>query len=86
MNLPLYLAIDRNEFIFVADYYNNRIVRLNSSLEYISETVGIQQPWRILLNKERVHNFIERIERVHRARSWNAITRVSRFSTFNSLN
>ena len=52
-NLPNYLAIDRNGFIFVADYNNNRTVQLNSSLKYIGETVGIHQPWRILLNEER---------------------------------
>ena len=52
LNLPYHLAIDRNGFIFVADRDNNRIVRLNSSLEYISETVGIQEPETILLNEE----------------------------------
>ena len=54
LNHPAYLAIDRNGFILVADRDNNRIVRLNSSLEYISEIGGIQKPWRILLNLERV--------------------------------
>ena len=47
LNLPFYLAIDRNGFIFVADYGNDCIVRLNSSLEYIGETVGINQPHHI---------------------------------------
>ena len=53
LNLPRYLAIDRNGFILVADQLDNRIVRLNSSLEYISEIGGIQEPVRILLNEER---------------------------------
>ena len=53
LNMPSYLAIDRNGFILVADEDNNRIVRLNSSLEYIGETVGIKEPFRILLNEER---------------------------------
>ena len=53
LKMPQYLAIDRNGFIFVADYRNNRIVQLNPSLEYISETVGIRKPRRILLNEER---------------------------------
>ena len=48
LNYPRHLAIDRNGFIFVADQDNNRIVQLNSSLEYIGETVGIQQPETIL--------------------------------------
>ena len=53
LNVPHHLAIDRNGFILVADHANNRVVQLNSSLEYISQTVGIQKPWRILLNEER---------------------------------
>ena len=53
LNWPCHMAIDRNGFIFVADRYSNRIVQLNPSLEYIRETVGIQQPVRILLNEER---------------------------------
>ena len=53
LNWPRYLAIDRNGFILVADRINNRIVQLNSSLEYISEIGGIHQPCRILLDEER---------------------------------
>ena len=53
LNLPFYLAIDRNGFIFVADLFNNRIVQLNPSLEYISEIGGIQKPRLLLLNVER---------------------------------
>ena len=49
---PIHLAIDRNGFILVADRDNNRIVHLNSSLEYIGEIVGIQKPVRILLDEE----------------------------------
>ena len=52
LNYPRHLAIDRNGFIFVADRENNRIVQLNSSLEYIGETVGIQEPETILLDEE----------------------------------
>ena len=53
LNIPCHLAIDRNGFIFVADLNNKRIVQLNPSLEYISETIGIQKPYRILLDEER---------------------------------
>ena len=52
LSWPYHLAIDRNGFILVADLDNDRIVQLDSSLEYISETVGIQKPCRILLNEE----------------------------------
>ena len=59
LNVPLYLAINRNGFILVADQLNNRVVQLNSSLEYISETVGIQVPQRILLNEERGRLYVK---------------------------
>ena len=52
LDLPSHLAIDRNGFIFVLDRDNNRIVQLNSLLEYISE-IEIQKPVRILLNEDR---------------------------------
>ena len=58
LNMPFCLAIDRNGFILVADRDNNRIVQLNSSLEYISETVGIQKPHRILLNEDRGRMYV----------------------------
>ena len=59
LNMPTYLEIDRNGFILVADFNNNRIVQLNSSLEYIDETVGIQEPHRILLNEERGRLYVK---------------------------
>jgi hypothetical protein len=35
---PRHLAVDKNnEFIFVADHYNDRIVTLNCSLKYVTE-------------------------------------------------
>ena len=39
MNGPCYLAIDRNGFILVVDYYNNRIIQLNASLEFLREFI-----------------------------------------------
>ena len=53
LNMPSYLAIDRDGFIFIADRENNRIVRLNPSLEYVSETAGVDRPRRILIDEER---------------------------------
>ena len=55
MSLPCYLAIDRNGFILVADYFNNRIIQLNASLEFIREfipgSVGLIYPMRIHLHE-----------------------------------
>ena len=57
MNSPCYLAIDRNGFILVADYYNNRIIQLNASLEFIGEFIpgsaGLKRPWRMHLHEDR---------------------------------
>ena len=53
LNMPSYLAINRDGFIFVADRENNRIVQLNPFLEYVSETTGVDRPHRILLDEER---------------------------------
>ena len=52
LNSPNDLAIDRNGFIFVADYDNDRIVQLNSSLEYTGEIRRVQRPHRIHLDEE----------------------------------
>ena len=55
MNYPCYVAIDRNGFILVGDYYNNRIIQLNESLEFVKEfipgSVGLNYPWRMHLHE-----------------------------------
>ena len=53
---PSYLAVDlKNGFILVADTDNNRIVRLNRSLEYVDEVVpdsfGLKQPQKMHLDE-----------------------------------
>ena len=57
LDLPVYLAIDQNGFIFVADYNNHRIVQLNSSLEYVSElelkSAGLTSPSKIMLHEKK---------------------------------
>ena len=62
MNLPFYLAINRNGFILVADYYNNRIIQLNASLEFIREFIpesaGLKKPSRMHLNEDRRRLYI----------------------------
>ena len=62
MNHPCYLAIDRSGIILVADQYNNRIIQLNASFEFIREfipgSVGLKQPRRIYLHENRRHLYI----------------------------
>ena len=52
LNEPVHLAIDRNGSILVAEHGNNRIVKLNSSLEYVNEFTRFKRPRRMLLNEE----------------------------------
>ena len=49
---PAYLAIYRNGSILVADEMNNRIVQLNSSLEYMNEFRYFIRPRRLCLVEE----------------------------------
>ena len=68
MNLPCYLAIDRNGSILIADYNNNRIIQLNASLEFIREfipgSVGLKNPRRMHLHENTRRLYIaERDER-----------------------
>ena len=62
MSLPCYLAIDRNGFILVADYNNNRIIQLNASLEFIREFIprsaGLKNPRRMHLHENMCRLFI----------------------------
>ena len=62
-NGPLHLAIGRNGSILVADYDNNRIVQLNSSLEYMNDFASFKQPKRLLLNKELGRLFVVDLNR-----------------------
>ena len=56
LNGPCYLAVDKDGFIFVADHKNDRIVQLNSSLEFIRDfkpgSVGLDKPMRMHLQEE----------------------------------
>ena len=62
MDVPRYLAIDRNGFILVADNRNNRIIQLNASLEFIGEfipgSVGLINPTTMHLNEKMRRLFI----------------------------
>ncbi len=58
LNGPHDIAVDRNGFIFVADYYNNRIVVLDSTLKWsrdlqIAVDGGLQDPHSLYLDEQR---------------------------------
>jgi len=42
-NVPLHLAVDDNESVFVADHYNRRVTLLSPTLEYVSQVVSRDQ-------------------------------------------
>ena len=39
-NVPIHLAVDDNEFVFVADLYNRRVTLLSPTLNYIRQVVS----------------------------------------------
>jgi len=56
-NVPFRLAVDDNEFVFVADIYNRRVTLLSPTLEYVREVVSRDQlkgwPHRLYLDAQR---------------------------------
>ena len=40
---PIHLAVDDNEFVFVADYRNRRVTLLSPTLEYVRQVVSRDQ-------------------------------------------
>ena len=42
-NVPRHLAVDDNEFVFVADYYNPRVTLLSPTLKYACQFVSRYQ-------------------------------------------
>jgi len=52
--VPRHLAVDDNEFVFVADHGNHRVTLLSPTLEYVREVVSRDQlkgePWRLYLD------------------------------------
>ena len=53
-NMPLHLAVDDNESVFVADRYNRRVTLLSPTLEYVRQVVSRDQlnnePWNLCLD------------------------------------
>jgi len=51
---PVHLAVDDNEFVFVADRYNRRVTLLSPTLEYVRQVVSRDQlkggPWCLYLD------------------------------------
>ena len=49
LNLPCYLAVDKDsQFIFVADYLNDRVVLLSPTLEFVRHiSEGLSRPTRL---------------------------------------
>jgi len=51
---PAHLAVDDNEFVFVADRYNRRVTLLSPTLEYVRQVVSRDQlkgePWYLYLD------------------------------------
>ena len=47
MNVPAHMAVDRNDFVFVADVNNRRVMLLSPQLTYVREVVSREQfRWR----------------------------------------
>jgi len=53
-NVPIHLAVDDNESVFVADRYNRRVTLLSPTLEYVRQVVSRDQlnnePWNLCLD------------------------------------
>ena len=58
-HVPRHLAVDDNEFVFVADINNLRVTLLSPTLEYVRQVVSRDQlkwlPGRLSLDRERRH-------------------------------
>jgi len=56
-NKPYHLAVDNNEFVFVAEIYNRRVTLLSPTLGYIRQVVSRDQfkwePYRLCLDVQR---------------------------------
>jgi len=61
-NVPYRLAVDDNEFVFVADIFNRRVTLLSPTLEYVRQVVSRDQlkwdPVRLYLDRQRRHLYV----------------------------
>ena len=59
LNEPQHLAVDKNGFIFVADAGNNRIVVLDSKLEWSRDLqIDVNSPYSLCLDEQRNQLFV----------------------------
>ena len=69
LDKPVYLAVDRKGFILVTDYGANRIIQLNSSLEFVQDFipayVGLIEPFRMCLHEGLRHLFVAEQDKKH---------------------
>jgi len=62
-NVPIHLAVDDNERVFVADCVNRRVTLLSPTLEYVGQVVSRDQlkrgrPGRLYLDTQRRHLYV----------------------------
>ena len=50
LNRPRHVTVDRDNFIFVADRYNNRVVLLSPKLQLTRQCKFDKKPWRLYLD------------------------------------
>ena len=66
-NVPIGLAVDDNEFVFVADLRNRRVKLLSPTLEYVRQVVSRDhlkwRPYRLYLDRQRRHLYVVDNER-----------------------
>jgi len=65
-NVPIHLAVDNNDFVFVADINNHRVTLLSPTLDYIRQVVSRDQlkwrPRRLYLDTQRRRLYVAVIE------------------------
>ena len=66
MNVPGHMAVNRNEFVFVVDQNNYRVLLLSPQLTYLRDVVSREQfkwmPIRIHLDSDRRRLYVADIE------------------------
>jgi len=62
VNVPAHMAVDRNEFVFVVDVNNDRVLLLSPLLTYVRDVVTRKQlrwiPLRVHLDSDRWHLYV----------------------------
>jgi len=65
-NWPIHLAVDGNDFVFVADYHNGRVTLLSPTLDFVRHVVSPDKlkegPYRLHLDVQRRRLYVAEIE------------------------